>query len=89
MNFAGKVVCISGASSGIGHALAREFARNLEGAGIRYDADLNHDRKGNVKARGLPQTKEELRSLIQTFLRKLPHLPDHVMSCFRYRELAG
>ena len=30
MSFAGKIVCITGASSGIGHALAKEFA--LQGA---------------------------------------------------------
>jgi transposase len=43
---------------------------------------LNNDMKGNVKAFGLPQNEEELRSLIQSFMRKLLHLPDHVMSYF-------
>ena len=46
------------------------------------DAYLNDDMKGNVKAEGLPHNREELRSLIQTFMRKLLHLPDHVMSYF-------
>jgi hypothetical protein len=32
---------------------------------------LNNDRKGNVKAEGLPDNKGDLRSLIQAFLRKL------------------
>jgi transposase len=49
---------------------------------LNADEYLNNDMKGNVKALGLPQDKEELRSLIQTFLRKLLHLPDHVMSYF-------
>ena len=49
---------------------------------LNADESLNNDMKGNVKAFGLPQNKEELRSLIQTFMRKLLHLPDHVMSYF-------
>jgi transposase len=49
---------------------------------LNADEYLNNDMKGNVKAFGLPQDKEELRSLIQTFMRKLLHLPDHVMSYF-------
>ena len=49
---------------------------------LNADEYLNNDMKGNVKAFGLPQDKEELRSLIQTFMRKLLHLPDHVRSDF-------
>jgi transposase len=49
---------------------------------LNADEYLNNDMKGNVKAEGLPNDKEELRSLIQTFMRKLLHLPDHVMSYF-------
>ena len=49
---------------------------------LNADEYLNNDMKGNVKAEGLPQNKEELRSLMQTFMRKLLHLPDHVMSYF-------
>jgi transposase len=46
------------------------------------DEYLNNDVKGNVKAEGLPHNKAELRSLMQTFMRELLHLPDHVMSDF-------
>jgi transposase len=49
---------------------------------LNADEYLNNDMKGNVKALGLPQDKEELRTLIQTFMRKLLQLPDHVMSYF-------
>jgi transposase len=49
---------------------------------LNADEYLNNDMKGNVKAFGLPHNKEELRSLIQTFMRKLLHLPDHVRSYF-------
>ena len=49
---------------------------------LNADEYLNHDMKGNVKALGLPHDKEELRSLVQTFMRNLLHLPEHVMSDF-------
>jgi transposase len=49
---------------------------------LNADESLNNDMKGNVKAVGLPHHQEELRSLIQTFMRQLLHLPDHVMSYF-------
>jgi transposase len=49
---------------------------------LNADEYLNNDMKGNVKAEGLPQGKAELRSLMQAFMRKLLHLPDHVMSYF-------
>jgi transposase len=49
---------------------------------LNADEYLNNDMKGNVKAFGLPHDKEELRSLIQSFMRKLLRLPDHVMSYF-------
>jgi transposase len=49
---------------------------------LNADEYLNNDVKGNVKAEGLPHNKAELRSLMQTFMRKLLHLPDHVMSYF-------
>lgn len=48
------------------------------------DEYLNNDLKGNVKAEGLPDNKEELRSLIQAFMSKLLHLPQHVMSYFQH-----
>ena len=49
---------------------------------LNADEYLNNDVKENVKAVGLPHNTKELRSLIQTFMRKLLHLPDHVMSYF-------
>ena len=49
---------------------------------LNADEYLNNDVKGNVKAEGLPHNKAEPRSLMQTFMRKLLHLPDHVMSYF-------
>jgi transposase len=51
---------------------------------MNADEYLNNDMKGNVKAEGLPDNKEDLRSLIQTFMRKLLHLPQHVMSYFQH-----
>ncbi|OWK42141.1 IS630 family transposase [Fimbriiglobus ruber] len=45
---------------------------------------LNHDLKGQVNASGLPHTTSEVRSRIQTFMRKLLHLPEHVMSYFQH-----
>jgi transposase len=45
---------------------------------------LNNDLKGGVNATGLPQDKPELRSRIQEFMRKLLHLPKHVMSFFQH-----
>jgi transposase len=50
---------------------------------LNADEYLNNDMKGNVKAEGLPQDKEELRSLIQSFMQRLLHWPEHVMSYFR------
>jgi transposase len=43
---------------------------------------LNNDMKGNVHKAGLPDDKGTLRSGMQRFMRKLLHLPDHVMSYF-------
>ena len=45
---------------------------------------LNNDLKGGVNAAGLPHDKPELRSRIQEFMRKLLHLPEHVMSFFQH-----
>jgi hypothetical protein len=55
---------------------------------LNADEYLNHDMKGNVKALGLPRDKEELRSLVQTFMRNLLHLPEHVMSDFLHPRVA-
>jgi transposase len=46
------------------------------------DEYLNNDLKGQVNAEGLPDSKQDLRSRIQTFMRKLLHLPEHVRSYF-------
>jgi hypothetical protein len=45
---------------------------------------LNNDLKGAVNAAGLPHNRGEVRSRIQGFMRKLLHLPEHVMSYFQY-----
>jgi transposase len=43
---------------------------------------LNNDMKESVNASGLPDNKDALRSRMQRFMRKLYHLPEHVMSYF-------
>ena len=43
---------------------------------------LNNDMKETVNAEGLPDNKDTLRSQMQRFMRKLYHLPEHVMSYF-------
>ena len=43
---------------------------------------LNNDMKETVNAFGLPDNKETLRSRMQHFMRKLCHLPEHIMSYF-------
>jgi transposase len=45
---------------------------------------LNHDLKENVHATGLPNNKQELRSRMQAFMRRLLHLPQHVKNYFRH-----
>jgi transposase len=51
---------------------------------LNADEYLNNDLKGQVNAAGLPHDKTELRSRIQGFMRKLLHLPQHVMSYFQH-----
>ena len=51
------------------------------------DEYLNNDLKGQVNAAGLPQDKEEVRSRIQEFMRKLLHMPEHVISYFRHPSI--
>jgi transposase len=51
---------------------------------MNADEYLNNDMKENVKAEGLPDTKENLRSLIQAFMRKLLLLPQHVRNYFQH-----
>ena len=51
---------------------------------LNPDEYLNNDLKENVNAAGLPDDKREERSRIQEFMRRLLHLPRHVMSYFRH-----
>ncbi len=51
---------------------------------LNADEYLNNDLKGQVNAAGLPRSKAEVRSRIQDFMRKLLHLPEHVMSYFEH-----
>jgi transposase len=51
---------------------------------LNADEYLNHDLKEVVNAAGLPHNKGEVRSRIQQFMRKLLHLPQHVMSYFQH-----
>jgi hypothetical protein len=56
---------------------------------LNADEYLNNDLKGAVNAAGLPHNRGEVRSRIQRFMRKLLHLPEHVMSYFQRNCLAG
>jgi transposase len=49
---------------------------------LNPDEYLNNDLKGRVNDAGLPHNKGEVRSRIQGFMRRLLHLPEHVMSYF-------
>ena len=51
---------------------------------LNPDEYLNNDLKGGVNAAGLPDSKEDLRSRIQQFMRRLHHLPEHVRSYFQH-----
>jgi transposase len=51
---------------------------------LNPDEYLNNDLKGRVNEAGLPHDKGEVRSRIQGFMRRLLHLPEHVMSYFRH-----
>jgi hypothetical protein len=48
------------------------------------DEYLNNDLKGNVHEAGLPGDKEELRSRVRCFMRRLFSAPEHVMSYFQH-----
>ena len=48
------------------------------------DEYLNNDLKGNVHEAGLPEHKEQLRSRVQRFMRRLFSAPEHVMSYFQH-----
>jgi transposase len=49
---------------------------------LNPDEYLNNDLKGQVNETGLPHDKGEVRSRIQGFMRRLLHLPEHVMNYF-------
>lgn len=51
---------------------------------VNPDEYLNNDLKGQVHKSGLPHNKGEVRSHIQDFMRRLLHLPEHVMSYFQH-----
>lgn len=46
---------------------------------LNPDEYLNNDLKGQVNTMGLPRDRKEVRSRIQGFMRRLLHLPEHVM----------
>jgi hypothetical protein len=48
------------------------------------DEYSNNDLKGQASAAGSPHDKHEVRSRVQAFMRKLLHLPKHVMSNFQH-----
>ena len=49
---------------------------------LNPDEYLNNDLKGQVNKAGLPHDTKEVRSRIQGFMRRLLHLPEHVMQYF-------
>ena len=51
---------------------------------LNADEYLNDDLKGQVNAAGLPHNKQEVRSRIQSFMRKLLHLSERVMGYFQH-----
>lgn len=54
---------------------------------LNPDEYLNNDLKGQVNVEGLPDSKQDLRSRIQGFMRKLLHFPDHVRSYFKHPDV--
>ncbi|MGZ3336375.1 MAG: IS630 family transposase, partial [Isosphaeraceae bacterium] len=49
---------------------------------LNPDESLKNDLKGNVNEAGLPASKEDLRSRMQHFMRRLFSAPEHVMNYF-------
>lgn len=49
---------------------------------LNPDEYLNNDLKGQVNKAGLPHDTKEVRSRIQEFMRRLLHLPEHVVQYF-------
>lgn len=54
---------------------------------LNPDEYLNNDLKGNVHDEGLPDSKEELRSRIQRWMRIVFHWPDRVASYFKHPDV--
>lgn len=51
---------------------------------VNPDEYLNNDLKGEVDKAGLPHDAKEVRSRIREFMRRLLHLPEHVMRYFHH-----
>ena len=51
---------------------------------LNPDEYLNNDLKGSGNAAGLPDSRKDLRSRIQQFMRRLLHLPEHVRNYFQH-----
>ncbi len=51
---------------------------------LNPDEYLNNDLKGGVNKTGLPDTKEDLRCRIQSFMHRLLHLPERVRNFFQH-----
>jgi transposase len=58
------------------------FSMPLRTPELNPDEYLNNDLKGNVNEAGLPANKEDLRSRMQHFMRRLFYAPEHVMNYF-------
>jgi transposase len=52
---------------------------------LNPDEYLNCDVKGNVNARGLPQTRDELKSNLKAFMQKLAKMPSRIASYFQHK----
>lgn len=50
---------------------------------LNPDEYLNNDLKANVNKAGLPDNKNTLRSRIQSFMKRIQRLPEHVINYFR------
>jgi transposase len=55
---------------------------------LNPDEYLNNDLKGNVHEAGLPASREDLRSRVQRFMRRLYSAPEHVMAYFLHPSVA-
>jgi len=53
---------------------------------LNVDEYLNNDLKGNIHAKGLPNSQKELRQRIQGFLRHLLHWPAHIRNYFLHPD---